>query len=344
MINPDYKAVATAAAPAAPAKPEAKPEAKPAAATTPAVVVPPDHLAVSLQGVTSFFGATPPVAESPARINPDYKPFADMPASPAAAPLAAATPIVIPDDKPAASPQGTTSFFGTIATALDLPASMNPDYKPAPAAVVLPPVVVPEDRHAASPPGINSYFGTTASKPEMPAIPNPDYKPVVAAAAPAAPAPVAAAPAVPTSGITTYFGTTPATPGGTVSSVPAITAVAGCQDKVTEAVKSGVVLFRSGRADLTPESLGTLKRIATAFKGCAGTKLHVDGHTDDTGSADFNARLSLARAKTVANYLLTRNIELARLIPAGFGFSRPVAPNTTAANKALNRRIEFTVE
>ena len=359
ILNPDYNPSAiVAAAPAAPApaKPEAKPEAKPVTAT-PAVIVPPDHIAASPPGVTSFFGATPPVTEAPARLNPDYKPFAEMPAAPATEPVAATAtaPVAVPEDKPATSLPGVTSFFGAIATALDLPAAMNPDYKPAPAVAVTPPVVVPEDHRAPSPPGVTSYFGTGSPVAEMPAKPNPDYKstvtvaaapavpatPVVPAAAPA-PAPIARAAS--SGAVTTYFGPGPATAGGTIATAPAATAVAGCQSKVTGAVKSGVVLFRSGRADLTPESLGTLKRIAAAFKGCQGTKLRIDGHTDNSGNADFNSRLSLARAKTVANYMLTRDIELARLIPAGFGFSRPVAPNDTAANKALNRRIEFTVE
>ena len=113
---------------------------------------------------------------------------------------------------------------------------------------------------------------------------------------------------------------------------------------MASAVKSGAVLFHSGSADLTASSLPTLKRIALAFRDCQGMKLRVEGHTDDSGPVDMNQKLSEARAKSVVGYLNLRGVDVSRLSASGFGMSRPEVPNSSAANKARNRRIEFTVE
>lgn len=71
--------------------------------------------------------------------------------------------------------------------------------------------------------------------------------------------------------------------------------------------------------------------------------IEVSGHTDSDGSDLTNQRLSEQRARSVANYLTTKGIDVARFTVVGRGESQPIAANDTAANKARNRRIEFQV-
>jgi OOP family OmpA-OmpF porin len=69
--------------------------------------------------------------------------------------------------------------------------------------------------------------------------------------------------------------------------------------------------------------------------------LEVQGHTDNVGGDAYNMTLSQARADSVRTYLLTSGIQAARLVAKGYGFHQPLVPNTTAANRELNRRVQF---
>jgi len=71
--------------------------------------------------------------------------------------------------------------------------------------------------------------------------------------------------------------------------------------------------------------------------------LQVEGHTDSTGSARLNATLSQARAEAVTVFLVEHGIDRSRLVPRGFGPSRPLATNATRAGRETNRRVEFRV-
>ena len=318
VANPDYKpAVAVAAA-----APIVLPEIRPIA---------------PVPGTTHYFGISASQDEAPAVANPDYEPIR----SASATDTAAATNVA--EEAPPPPVPGTTSYFGTSAAREELPAIANPNYKVATEAAVVATVVVPEERRAAPAPGITNYFGISAAAVEAPAMPNPAYKAAtVAANAATAPAPVPSAKTLePQSGITTYFGQA-SDPHSPVA-VAAASAPA-CAQSVADAAKSGVVLFRSGRADLTASSMPMLKRVVRAFKDCPGMRLRIEGHTDDTGGAEMNLRLSKARAQSVANYLVLRGIDPGRVVSTGYGMSQPVAPNSTAVNKALNRRIEFKVD
>jgi OOP family OmpA-OmpF porin len=70
-------------------------------------------------------------------------------------------------------------------------------------------------------------------------------------------------------------------------------------------------------------------------------RVEVAGHTDSTGSAATNVRLSEARAAAVRAYLARRGVAPDRMVARGYGSSRPVAPNATAAGRARNRRVEL---
>jgi len=71
--------------------------------------------------------------------------------------------------------------------------------------------------------------------------------------------------------------------------------------------------------------------------------LEVGGHTDSSGSASYNQKLSVERAKSVANYLLQRNVPSSRLRVVGYGESSPIASNKTKEGRAENRRAELLI-
>ena len=108
-------------------------------------------------------------------------------------------------------------------------------------------------------------------------------------------------------------------------------------------MKASRILFESSSADLRPESKPVLLQIAAAIKRCGDRKIEISGHTDSTGTLGFNESLSKNRAKAVATALAKTGIPMARMQVAGYGPSKPVAPNDTPANKLQNRRIEFSV-
>jgi len=71
-------------------------------------------------------------------------------------------------------------------------------------------------------------------------------------------------------------------------------------------------------------------------------RVEVGGHTDNTGSARTNTRLSAARAASVEKYLESKGIDASRLVSKGYGPDKPVADNTTKEGRTENRRVELT--
>lgn len=102
------------------------------------------------------------------------------------------------------------------------------------------------------------------------------------------------------------------------------------------------IQFAFGKADITPESAKTLAAIAETLKAHPALHIEIQGHTDNIGGAGFNRTLSEARAAAVKEALTGgHGIEAARLSTAGFGDSRPLAPNDSEENRAKNRRVEL---
>lgn len=103
------------------------------------------------------------------------------------------------------------------------------------------------------------------------------------------------------------------------------------------------IYFESGSAQIKPESFGVLDQVAATLIENSGVLVRVAGHTDSDGSASYNQGLSERRANSVLDYLVRKGVAGNTLTTIGYGEESPVVPNTSAGNKAQNRRIEFTV-
>jgi outer membrane protein OmpA-like peptidoglycan-associated protein len=101
------------------------------------------------------------------------------------------------------------------------------------------------------------------------------------------------------------------------------------------------VTFATGSADLTGDSRTVLDIVAESLKGNPDVKVEVAGHTDITGSAATNRRLSQARAESVRDYLISKGLAADRLTARGYGPDNPVASNNTVAGRQENRRVEL---
>ena len=103
------------------------------------------------------------------------------------------------------------------------------------------------------------------------------------------------------------------------------------------------VTFDVGSYTLKPVFRETLDKIADNLKQYPDSLIDVYGHTDSTGSDAFNQTLSENRARTVANYMVTRGVSEARIRSRGYGETMPVADNTTEEGRAKNRRVEIKI-
>ena len=107
---------------------------------------------------------------------------------------------------------------------------------------------------------------------------------------------------------------------------------------------SGSVLFASGKAELLPVAQEKLNQVAQALKEQEDATMVVEGHTDSLGPASVNQELSLKRAQSVREYLVSRGIPPERVTASGIGPDRPIADNKTAEGRANNRRVEIVVQ
>lgn len=103
------------------------------------------------------------------------------------------------------------------------------------------------------------------------------------------------------------------------------------------------VQFQLGKATLVSESYSVLNQIVTIMNKYPDYKLSIDGHTDNTGTAEVNRKLSENRAKACYDYLASKGIPTSRMSYQGFGPSKPIADNSTYSGRTLNRRVEFNL-
>jgi OOP family OmpA-OmpF porin len=117
----------------------------------------------------------------------------------------------------------------------------------------------------------------------------------------------------------------------------------GCPVEVS--IKLDGVTFEFAKNTLRPEAKATLDQAVEILKRHPELTVEVAGHTDSRGAADFNQKLSQARAKTVYDYLIEKGIDAKQLEgPIGYGESKPIASNDTDEGRNQNRRTELNIK
>lgn len=106
-------------------------------------------------------------------------------------------------------------------------------------------------------------------------------------------------------------------------------------------VLPNTLTFDSGKSDLKYAAVNTLSGVTMVLNEYTKTRLEISGHTDSTGGADLNQRLSIERAESVAAELTRQGVASYRVSTAGYGPLRPVATNDTPEGRAANRRVEI---
>lgn len=105
----------------------------------------------------------------------------------------------------------------------------------------------------------------------------------------------------------------------------------------------GHVTFKTNGSDLNADFFKVLDSVGLVLKEFDKTVIEVAGHTDNTGSENYNQQLSEKRARTVGSFLESRGIRKMRIITAGMGETHPVANNDTSEGRRQNRRVELTL-
>lgn len=103
------------------------------------------------------------------------------------------------------------------------------------------------------------------------------------------------------------------------------------------------IFFATDKADLQTASFPELERVYELLKENKIAKIQITGHTDSVGEDAYNLGLSQRRAKAVYTYFITKGIGKDRITSEGKGETEPAAPNDTAENRQLNRRVEFKI-
>ncbi len=104
------------------------------------------------------------------------------------------------------------------------------------------------------------------------------------------------------------------------------------------------VHFQHDSAEILPDSQGILEELAELMSKRPDIKnVEVQGHTDDTGAAAYNLRLSQSRAQAVVDAIASHGIDASRMTAKGYGQEKPLVPNSTEQNRAKNRRVQVMI-
>jgi outer membrane protein OmpA-like peptidoglycan-associated protein len=109
-------------------------------------------------------------------------------------------------------------------------------------------------------------------------------------------------------------------------------------------IMPGNITFDVNSSDVSNSFVPTLKSVAKVLKEYENTLVTIAGHTDSSGSDDYNQLLSEQRATSVANIVLQEGIVVERVAAVGMGETSPIADNSTAEGRAENRRVEITLD
>lgn len=117
-------------------------------------------------------------------------------------------------------------------------------------------------------------------------------------------------------------------------------------ERVGEGIKitfdSGI-LFAINSSELTPAAKANISKLATILNKYPDTNILIEGHTDSTGTAEYNQKLSERRASSVTNQAMSLGVTGTRFKTVGYGEMQPVASNSTAAGRQANRRVEVAI-
>lgn len=105
----------------------------------------------------------------------------------------------------------------------------------------------------------------------------------------------------------------------------------------------GSITFETGSAAISPDFFPVLDDVATILNRYDKTRLQIEGHTDDVGTAQYNQYLSESRAQSVKGYLLQSQLNPQRISTLGYGEYRPLVDNTDDLNRQKNRRVELKI-
>jgi len=111
-------------------------------------------------------------------------------------------------------------------------------------------------------------------------------------------------------------------------------------NEITLSMPSNIT-FATNSASLSPDFLDVMHAVALVLVEYDKTIIEVMGHTDSTGTEEYNLDLSRRRAQAVGNHLIGENINPLRILTEGFGEQYPVATNDTNEGRELNRRVEL---
>ena len=104
-------------------------------------------------------------------------------------------------------------------------------------------------------------------------------------------------------------------------------------------------LFDFDKADLKPQGKEQIKKYRDEVQAemSRADKIKITGHTDSTGAADYNQKLSLRRAEAVRDYLISLGADAGKMEVSGMGETNPIADNKTKEGRAKNRRVEVDI-
>ncbi len=106
---------------------------------------------------------------------------------------------------------------------------------------------------------------------------------------------------------------------------------------------NSALLFQINSSDLGDSAKASLDKVSKVFSDYPETNILVEGHTDDTGTEEYNITLSEKRARAVSDYLELHGVATNRFTIKWYGEDQPKYPNTSEENRSLNRRVELGV-
>ena len=103
------------------------------------------------------------------------------------------------------------------------------------------------------------------------------------------------------------------------------------------------IFFKTNKSELLPKSFVELNKLLKIMNDNTNIAIEIIGHTDNVGAEKYNLKLSEARAKSVADYLINKGIKRKRIKYKGYGSSHPITDNNSEQGRMKNRRVEFKI-